>query len=119
MAPEDVAEPRRESLRIRSVDPPGWEPAAERVPAVGDIVYCLEGPAEVVKVLGRTSDGSRLLELRVADRKQPFFAASSNVLVRSGSAEPALDAAPPEKGWETETYVPPARGLRRPEPTED
>jgi hypothetical protein len=55
---------------------------------VGENVQCIEGEAEVVKLLGRTGDGSRLLELRLPDRpKQPFFAASSNVLVQVDAAQ--------------------------------
>jgi hypothetical protein len=40
--------------------------------------------AEVIKVHGRISDGSRLLELRLLDVQDapPFFAAASNVLVQ-------------------------------------
>jgi hypothetical protein len=50
---------------------------------VGENVHCIEGLAEVVKVLGRTGDGGRLLELCLPERpKVPFFAASSNVLVK-------------------------------------
>lgn len=77
----------RESLRISSVNPRGWEPSAGRIPIVGECVYCTDGPAEVIRVLGKTSDGSRLLELRCSDRPQPFFAASSNVLVRVDSRD--------------------------------
>lgn len=77
----------RDSLRISSVgEPRGWQPCGAHVPRIGEQVYCTEGAAEVVSLLGRTSDGSRLLELRCVSRTQPFFAASSNVLVRS--AEP-------------------------------
>jgi len=73
----------RDSVRITSVEPPGWHAEPGRIPGPGEVVYCVEGSAEVVKVLGKTSDGSRLLELRLPDRpKSPFFAASSNVLVR-------------------------------------
>jgi hypothetical protein len=45
-------------------------------------VYCTEGFGNVTRVLGRTGNGSRLLELRLdgGDRR-PFFAAASNVLV--------------------------------------
>jgi len=57
---------------------------------VGEQVYCTEGPAEVSRLLGRTSDGSRLLELRCADRPQPFFAASSNVLIRAAGMETSV-----------------------------
>ena len=73
----------RESLRISSVDPSGWSPSEGRVPGIGQWVYCLGGPAKVVKVLGRTSDGSRLLELRCEDRREAFFASSGNVLLQN------------------------------------
>jgi hypothetical protein len=72
----------RESLRISSMERPGWAADPARIPAVGEEVLCVEGNAEVASVLGRTSDGSRLLELRLSDRSTPFFASSSNVLVR-------------------------------------
>lgn len=87
MSQPDTSRVPRESLRISSIEQPGWEPAPGRVPDVGDEIYCMGGPAEVVRLLGRTSDGSRLLELRCDSRPQPFFAASSNVLFRSASAE--------------------------------
>lgn len=84
----------RDSLRISSVEPEGWTPCAGRLPSVGEHVYCTDGPATVVRVLGRTSDGSRLLELRCANRTQPFFASSSNILLRdSPSPSPFLDEA--------------------------
>jgi hypothetical protein len=55
---------------------------------VGEIVFCREGRAEVARVLGRNSDGSRLLELRlIRGGKAPYFAASSNVLRRSKEGE--------------------------------
>ncbi len=61
---------------------PGWLTGAEQVPQQGDEVYCVRGTAEVARVLGKTGDGSRLLELRLPDPKmKPFFAAASNVLV--------------------------------------
>jgi hypothetical protein len=61
---------------------PGWTTGFERIPIKGEEVYCASGPAEVVRVLGKTGDGSRLLELRLTDPKaKPFFAAASNVLV--------------------------------------
>jgi hypothetical protein len=85
MSQPDTSRQSRDSLRISSVEPRGWEAVDGRIPEVGDSVYCTEGPAQVVRVLGRTSDGSRLLELRCDERPQPFFASSSNVLVRSAS----------------------------------
>jgi hypothetical protein len=61
---------------------PGWATGAEQLPRAGDEVYCVRGSAEVARVLGKTGDGSRLLELRLPDPKaKPFFAAASNVLV--------------------------------------
>jgi hypothetical protein len=74
----------RETLKVAPSDERSdWISASERLPAVGEGVYCAEGLAQVSKVLGKTSDGSRLLELILPDRpKHPFFAAASNVLVR-------------------------------------
>lgn len=73
---------RLDSLRVASSERPGWRSGAECLPDVGDQVHCTEGAAEVVRILGRTGDGSRLLELILADgTRQPFFAAASNVLV--------------------------------------
>jgi hypothetical protein len=71
------------SLKVTaSEDRPDWIPASSRLPAVGEQVLCTEGMAEVSKLLGKTSDGSRLLELILPDRpRHPFFASSSNVLV--------------------------------------
>ena len=79
---EDTSRVSRDSLRISSSEPPGWQPpAAGHVPTKGETVYCTQGRAEVVRVLGRTSDGSRLLELRCEGRAGAFFAATSNILV--------------------------------------
>lgn len=61
---------------------PGWSTGAERVPEVGEQVYCAQGAGTVTRVCGKTGDGSRLLELQLEDPKaKPFFAAASNVLV--------------------------------------
>jgi hypothetical protein len=61
---------------------PGWMTGAEQLPREGEEVYCVRGAAEVARILGKTGDGSRLLELRLPDPKaKPFFAAASNVLV--------------------------------------
>ena len=79
----DVSKITRESLNVSSVHPPGWAPSEGRVPEIGQFVYCLEGPAKVVRLLGRTGDGGRLLELRCEDRRDPFFASSANVLLQS------------------------------------
>ena len=65
---------------------PGWRSGSEQVPAVGQHVYCMGGMAEVMRVLGKTGDGSRLLELRLIDRAAPpFHAAASNVLIAPGA----------------------------------
>jgi len=70
------------ALYVDSDARPGWIPGDERTPSVGEEVYCAVGAGEVTAVRGRTSDGSRLLEIRVATPgAAPFFAAASNVLV--------------------------------------
>jgi hypothetical protein len=94
MSKNDTSRVSRDSVRVASMEPRGWGSApAGHVPDAGALVYCTEGPAEVVRVLGRTSDGARLLELRCANQAHPFFAATSNVLVRtSDSDEPFLEA---------------------------
>ncbi|HET9983317.1 MAG TPA: hypothetical protein VFQ38_07010 [Longimicrobiales bacterium] len=71
---------------------PGWATGHERLPSVGEAVYCTAGPASVVRVHGKTGDGSRLLELRLASgAREPFFAAGSNVLV-AAPGEPEAGA---------------------------
>jgi hypothetical protein len=72
----------RDELSVRRDTHPDWGTAAERLPTVGEEVFCTEGYAELVRILGKTGDGSRLLELRVQGVKpHTFFAAASNVLV--------------------------------------
>lgn len=72
-----------EELTVNSNDQPEWLSGTERLPAIGELVLCTGGLAEVIKLLGKTGDGSRLLELRLVDGKAPpFFAAASNVLVK-------------------------------------
>ena len=72
-----------DDIRVELSERPGWVSGSEKLPAVGDQVLCSEGDAEVVRVRGKTGDGSRLLELTLEDRpSQPFFAAASNILVR-------------------------------------
>jgi hypothetical protein len=71
-----------ESLRIDAAAHPDRVSGAERVPQMGERVLCTAGLAEVVQVLGKTGDGSRLLSLRLLDGKHPpFFVAASNVLL--------------------------------------
>jgi len=72
----------RDTLTISQDKQPDWIVGTLRMPAVGEHVLCTEGLAELVRVLGKTGDGSRLLELILPDRpRHPFFAAASNVLV--------------------------------------
>lgn len=75
-------------LQVKRAAHPDWPTGAERLPEVGEEVFCVDGTAEVVKVLGRTGDGSRLLELKLVEdpKGKPFYAAASNVLVRPAQA---------------------------------
>lgn len=75
---------RNDQLRVEAPPGPEWISGSDRLPEIGERVRCADGPAEVVRILGRTGDGSRLLELTLADRpRHPFFAAASNVLVHA------------------------------------
>jgi hypothetical protein len=81
---------KTDDLQVSRESQPDWMTGKDRLPSVGELVLCANGMAEVVKVCGKTSDGSRLLELRLVDQKAPpFFAAGSNVLVR-----PLVEAVP-------------------------
>lgn len=72
-----------EGLTVSREAEPDWAAGSDRLPRVGEIVLCTGGLAEVIKLHGKTSNGSRLLELRlVAEKAPPFFAAASNVLVK-------------------------------------
>ena len=77
---------RAEGLRVDAAAHPDWVSGSERLPHAGEFVQCTAGLAQVVRLLGKTGDGSRLLELRVHDEKQPFFVAASNVLVAPADA---------------------------------
>lgn len=69
-------------LRVDPLTKPGWISGGQRLPECGEEVHCAEGAAEVVRVLGKTGTGVRLLELKVHDgRRHPFFAAADNVRV--------------------------------------
>ena len=72
---------RHEDLHVDATGREAWVSGQDATPRVGQQVYCTQGLASVSKLLGKTSDGSRLLELRLADTAPPFFAAASNVLV--------------------------------------
>jgi hypothetical protein len=73
---------RDQDLFVSSELRPGWVSASERTPRRGRGRVLRGGEGKVVAVLGKTGDGSRLLEIRLADpTARPFFAAASNVLV--------------------------------------
>ncbi|HEX2202235.1 MAG TPA: hypothetical protein VHG91_03000 [Longimicrobium sp.] len=73
---------RDENLFVSLTERPGWVAASERIPSVGEEVFCVGGPGVVTAVLGKTGDGSRLLQIRLSDpAAKPFFAAASNVLL--------------------------------------
>ncbi len=73
-----------ETLRISSIEMAGWSVSPDRTPCVGDFVHCVDGLAEVVGIHGRTSSGSRLLELKVeGSGGKAYFAAASNVLQKA------------------------------------
>jgi translation initiation factor IF-1 len=79
-----AAAARAVPLRVDPAARPGWRTGVERLPAVGEEVYCTAGVGSVVRILGKTGDGSRLLELRLEGVvRGSFFAAASNVLVSS------------------------------------
>jgi hypothetical protein len=73
---------RPEELHVEHGDHPNWKSGAEMTPQVGDRVYCTAGFADVVRLCGKSSDGSRILELKLVDLvSPPFFASAANVLV--------------------------------------
>lgn len=74
--------PRTENLHVDLTNRPGWVTGNLRELGVGQEVYCAGGAGVLAAVLGKTGDGSRLLEIQLADPTvKPFFAAASNVLV--------------------------------------
>lgn len=95
MSSNNRAPARRDTLRVAATERPGWRAPDESIPVVGERVFCAEGEADVVRVLGRTSDGSRLLELHLrGGPTTPYFASSTNVLRRDekGTGAPSVDA---------------------------
>lgn len=89
--------------RVDRTAHPGWPTAAEREPNAGDAVYCTAGTAVIVRVLGKTGNGSRLLELRLSEEtRTSFFAAASNVLLAPVEAA-AAEAAPAGQEWRAGT----------------
>jgi hypothetical protein len=82
---------RRRPLRVDPDRSPGWVPGSERLPQPGERIHTHEGTGVVVRLLHKTADGGRVLEVAMDDgRKQPFFAATANVRV-----QPVVPAEPP------------------------
>ncbi len=76
-----------DTLKVDLEAHPGWENGTGHAFSVGEEVLCAEGLGRVARVLGRTQNGSRLLELKLMDgRRDSYFAAASNVLVPTESA---------------------------------
>lgn len=72
-------------LRVDPTKCPGWISGSERLPVPGERVYTHEGTAVVVRILGKTGAGGRLLELAMDDgRRHAFFAAAANIMVQPG-----------------------------------
>jgi hypothetical protein len=73
---------RPEQLQVDNTAYPDWQSGATTAPVIGDRVYCAAGLAQVTRLAGKASDGSRILELKLIDIvAAPFFASSANVLV--------------------------------------
>lgn len=85
---------RKRSLLVDPAESPGWIPGTERIPPPGERIYTHEGTGVVVRILHKTGDGGRVLEVSMDDgRKPPFFAATANVRVRPlAPDESAADA---------------------------
>jgi hypothetical protein len=78
---------RSEDLVVHSGERPDWIAATTRALRVGEEVFCAGGAGVVTAVLGKTGDGSRLLQIQLEDpATKPFFAAASNVLVAPQAA---------------------------------
>jgi hypothetical protein len=88
---------------------PGWIAGNERPLAVGEEVYCAVGPGEVAAILGKVSDGSRLLEIRLpAAGAKPYFAAASNV--RVVAVRGSVEGVPVPSGREAPAALSPYAG---------
>jgi hypothetical protein len=73
---------RIEDFRVRLTDRPGWVWGTTRVPQEGEEIFCAAGIGTVKELHGKTGDGSRLVQVTLADpKKRPYFAAASNVLL--------------------------------------
>ena len=80
MLPKNTSRVPRTRLDITSHPGDGWA-AREQAPTVGAEVRSVERMARLVRVLGKVSDGSQFLEVKIVGRgAPPLFAATSNVL---------------------------------------
>ena len=69
-------------LVVNKDECPDWVSGATKTPAVGEVVRCTAGLATVIRIHGKTGDGSRLIQMKPVDGDlPPFFAAASNILV--------------------------------------
>jgi len=85
---------RGEDFRVSADDRPGWVRGTARTPVVGEEIFCAAGAGMVMALLGKTGDGSRLVQIGLASpANPPFFAAASNVLLRPGAAMASSAAA--------------------------
>lgn len=74
---------KKRSLRVDPAQSPGWVAGTERLPDPGERIHTHEGTGVVVRILHKTGDGGRVLEVSMDDgRKPPFFAATANVRVQ-------------------------------------
>jgi hypothetical protein len=81
---------RPEDLHVDKAMQPDWTNGNDAPLTAGDLVLCTAGLAKIIKVRGKTGDGSRLLELKLVEGDtHPFYAAASNVLVRPAQADEA------------------------------
>lgn len=82
-------------LHVDGEERPGWLSGRDRMPLVGEEVFCTMGKGVVVAIQGRTGDGSRLLQISLdLPGSPPFFAAASTVLVHPMTGAEREAAAP-------------------------
>jgi hypothetical protein len=78
---KDSKAPSPDKLIVDPTARPDWVAASTVSMKVGDDVYCTGGSGSVVRVLGKTGNGSRLLEVKLdSGVRDSFFVPASNVL---------------------------------------
>jgi hypothetical protein len=92
---------RMEDFRVRPADRPGWVLGSTRLPLKGEAVFCAAGEGTVTALLGRTGNGSRLVQIALPGAAKPFFAAASNVLI-APSTGAIVQAGRDERGADPE-----------------